>query len=179
MTTWTPEHTKRSLWVFITVAAIYATIPVARPILNFLKEYTVFPVLLTYLFCVVAVFFGYFLIAKLRLRKPLTYLLILGLIFLYVVFFAWKSAHPEERIHFLEYSLLGFLILRLCLLNHGNFASYLLAALIVTGFGAMDEVIQYFTPRRIFDVQDILINSIGGIMGLLWGLILSYEIKIK
>ncbi len=41
---------------------------------------------------------------------------------------------------------------------------YFFTVFIVFVFGAVDEVIQWILPNRIFDIRDILINGIAGIL---------------
>jgi len=50
--------------------------------------------------------------------------------------------------------------------------SYLLGGFITSGIGTVDEIYQYFLPRRFFTWYDIILNTIGGILGILiyWGL---------
>jgi len=73
---------------------------------------------------------------------------------------------PEERLHVVEYSILGWL-LGWALARSGKWPAWwwggvLLAWLI--GYG--DEIIQWFLPNRVFDVRDILLNGIAGMVGL-------------
>ncbi len=72
---------------------------------------------------------------------------------------------PEEQVHFIEYGILsGLIYIALTLDIHNNISVYFLSAFIVFVFGAVDEVIQWLLPNRIFDIRDILINGIAGIL---------------
>jgi VanZ family protein len=71
---------------------------------------------------------------------------------------------PEEQVHFIEYGILSGLIYIALSHNIHNISIYFLCAFIVFAFGAIDEVIQWILPNRIFDIRDILINGIAGIL---------------
>jgi len=45
--------------------------------------------------------------------------------------------------------------------------SYIFSGLITGVIGITDEVYQYFLPRRFFTWYDVLLNILGGILGLL------------
>ncbi len=72
---------------------------------------------------------------------------------------------PEEQVHFIEYGILsGLIYIALTHDIHNNVYVYFLSAFIVFIFGAVDEVIQWILPNRVFDIRDILINGIAGIL---------------
>ncbi len=71
---------------------------------------------------------------------------------------------PEEQVHFIEYGVLSALIYLALTHDINNRSIYSLSSLIVFVFGAIDEVIQWVLPNRIFDIRDIVINGIAGIL---------------
>jgi len=78
-----------------------------------------------------------------------------------------------------EYSILGWL-LGWALASSGKWPAWwwggvLLAWLI--GYG--DEMIQWFLPNRVFDVRDILLNGIAGMVGLVIFAIFAKEASGK
>ena len=78
-----------------------------------------------------------------------------------------------ERIHFIEYAVLGLLISRA-----GNFRTLLgiiYSGFLVTLIGAVDEIIQWFLPNRVGDMRDVFMNSVGGLSGLWLGRFLFWE----
>lgn len=86
---------------------------------------------------------------------------------------------PEERLHVVEYSILGWL-LGWSLACSGKWPAWwgvgvLLAWLI--GYG--DEMIQCFLPNRVFDVRDIFLNGIAGMVGLVIFAIFAKEASWK
>ena len=71
---------------------------------------------------------------------------------------------PEEQVHFIEYGILSALIYVALSRNIHNISIYFLCAFFVFVFGAGDEVIQWILPNRIFDIRDIVITGIAGIL---------------
>ena len=78
-----------------------------------------------------------------------------------------------ERIHFIEYAVLGLLISRAVNVRtlHGIIATCCLITLI----GVVDEIIQWFLPNRVGDMRDVTMNSFGGLSGLWLGQFLYWE----
>ncbi|HHL39528.1 MAG TPA: hypothetical protein ENJ37_03375 [Deltaproteobacteria bacterium] len=83
---------------------------------------------------------------------------------------AWFALDlPQERVHFIEYGLLGLLALKAA----GRGLGAAVAAFIfVTFVGATDEFIQHLLPMRVGDLRDVFINAVAGGMGLWAGLLL-------
>ena len=88
------------------------------------------------------------------------------------LFFFVKAA--EERAgfktssfikHVVEYAILGFLTQR-------AFNTPQASVLFSAGYGVSDEIHQYFVPLRVFSNYDLLANSIGGTIGVIFALIL-------
>jgi hypothetical protein len=76
----------------------------------------------------------------------------------------WTSRlweHPEEAVHLLSYGVLGVLLVRAleeCLPDAGS----LLAAIALGSLvGTIDEIIQWITPGRFWDLRDVAINGGG------------------
>jgi hypothetical protein len=78
---------------------------------------------------------------------------------------AWQLRRaPEEALHLLEYGVLGLLLFRA--LRHGmaDRAVFPAALLLGTGFGVLDELVQWFVPGRFWDLRDVAVNA--GAIGL-------------
>ena len=77
---------------------------------------------------------------------------------------------PEERLHFLTYGLLGWLICwsieAMEKKSIWHTTGWVLPCLLVWLAGATDELIQWWLPVRVFDVRDILFNGAAGILGI-------------
>ncbi len=110
-------------------------------------------------------------------RKAIFFLIAIGS-FLTISFFLYQQRpNPYELTHLPEYAILGMLTvgafnkrkkLNPIILKN----SYLLGGLSTGLIGIGDEIYQYFLPNRYFNVYDIFLNILGGILGLLiiWGI---------
>lgn len=106
------------------------------------------------------------------------FLLSIGLIFIASYIFFRIVPNPYELTHYPEYAVLSMLIFRAVDLKNGRKKlfgignPYLSAGLFTALVGMADEIFQYFLPDRSFIWYDILLNAVGGIIGLLliWGL---------
>jgi VanZ family protein len=84
--------------------------------------------------------------------------------------------YPEERIHFVEYAVLGVLLyfaLREGILGR-RLILYIPALVFIIGLG--DELIQGILPNRVYDFRDVLMNLAGGILGEL--ILISFNLKL-
>ncbi len=102
--------------------------------------------------------------------------LILGIIVLGLGFwYAWRQPYFVKRIHTLEYSILGLLVIRdlikspdLSLLR-----KLLYAVLLVLAVACLDEGFQGLLPYRSGDIPDIITDLIGGFAGILTYIIIK------
>jgi len=78
-----------------------------------------------------------------------------------------------ERIHFIEYAVLGLLISRA--VDVRTLQGIICTGCLVTLIGAVDEIIQWFLPNRVGDMRDVFMNSVGGLSGLWLGRFLFWE----
>jgi len=110
-----------------------------------------------------------FLIWTLRAKPGL--IRTLGVIVVLVIglSLAWQIKIIAERIHLLEYGVLGWFVSRDLIRGRSKkLKDIILAGLFATVVGIIDEGFQAILPYRFFDIRDILFNSLGGI----WGIIL-------
>lgn len=107
-------------------------------------------------------------------RRPLPLLTLAAATVLFALGLT-SPAFPSERFHFLEYGLMGMLVLRASLKSQPRSlkAAFGLAALVLCTLGTIDELIQYFLPNRFFDWRDIWFNIAGGLLGFGAYLVLS------
>jgi glycopeptide antibiotics resistance protein len=73
---------------------------------------------------------------------------------------------PIEKIHLAEYGLLGYLALNALQDVNPINRRYMLSVAVVLVIGALDEVVQMFFPNRYFQVSDIILNMVSGMLGL-------------
>ena len=78
-----------------------------------------------------------------------------------------------ERIHFVEYAVLGLLFSRA--VNVWALSGIIYTGCLVTLIGSVDEIIQWFLPNRVGDIRDVFMNSVGGLSGLWLGRYLFWE----
>lgn len=117
--------------------------------------------LLLFLFMVVAILF-------MRIPKSQWWWAVLP--FLGVVGLAYGMDNAVERIHFLEYGLLSYLMYWAARWPRGlKLLAVYVGALL---FGFSDEGLQYFLPNRRFDWWDVGLNAMGVTMGLWFWIVL-------
>ena len=80
----------------------------------------------------------------------------------------WQMKIMEERIHILEYGLLGWFAGRDLIRTEKKIKGIILACIFSIFIGVFDEAFQAILPYRVFELRDIRFNSLGGI----WGVIL-------
>ena len=81
-----------------------------------------------------------------------------------------------ERIHFIEYAVLGLLISRT--VDVRTLIRIICIGCLITLIGAVDEIIQWFLPNRVGDMRDVFMNSVGGLSGLWLGRFLFWELPL-
>ncbi len=80
----------------------------------------------------------------------------------------WQIKIPQERIHILEYAVLGWLSVRDLNRKNKKIRASFLACIYCVIIGILDELFQAILPYRFFDWRDIIFNGVGG--G--WGVVL-------
>ncbi len=154
------------------ISAIYSIYLVVsasfmRYILNFInsgmKNFLPLSIFISVLFAFFFLSLFFFLIA----RKKFINLLFLMVIFVLIVLYTLSFEIIEERIHILQFGLLGFLV---SLDNKNRW--YLFPLIWVFTITTIDEVFQFYLPNRVGDIRDILFGVVGG----MFGIILHYGI---
>ena len=97
-----------------------------------------------------------------------------GIILISVLLYHYLP-NPYEFTHFPEYAILSFLMKKaLDEKRDGgrNRNSYVKSGLFTGMIGIGDEIYQHFLPGRVFTWYDVILNFVGGILGLIvyWGL---------
>ena len=155
---------------------IYSTLYIVRPICEFLKQYAGF----SFFVNAGIIFFGIstvlvFVKTK-RVCRRATYALLLLVMAVYSLGMAWLSI-PEERLHFVEYGILVFLVYRALILDLKGWPVYLLAFLTTSLIGLGDEGIQYLLPNRHYQFKDVCLNSVSAALGLAFVYVLCRDHK--
>lgn len=153
---------------------IYATLYIVRPICDFFAQYSwfSFSVNISIVLCI-GVFIGLGFKAR-KVRRLSTYLLLILVISGYGLGMKLISI-PAERIHFIEYGILAYLVYRALILDINNKWVYLWALLIASLIGAGDEAIQYFLPNRHYEFRDICLNSASAALGLFFVYVINRQ----
>jgi hypothetical protein len=160
---WLPPRRAQVLTICY-VGFIYATLPVMRPILNFLKgtlgEAFSPAVYVLLLFVALGIFYLFITHGKGWMS------LILLVVILGVTAVILPSIkYPEERVHFLEYAVLGVLLyFALHETIQGRRVLFCIPIVIFL-IGLGDEIIQGILPNRVYQFTDVLLNFFGGVLG--------------
>lgn len=93
--------------------------------------------------------------------------------------FAWHLDILVERIHLLEYGILGWLAIRDNLrAEKAIIKTSMFSALFILGVSIVDEAFQWWLPYRVGDVRDVIFNEVGGLWGMSLFLIIAADWKI-
>lgn len=147
-------------WVVIWSLAIFATIPLARVIQTFVSglwgrqafTYAAITTILTAL--TVAAAFT-------RRHRPTSrgYIWLVGTAAIFIAYsLELGKQYPEEAVHFIQYGVLGVVVYRALTHSIRDASIYFMAAIICGAVGIGDELIQWLTPKRYWDLRDIWIN---------------------
>jgi len=82
------------------------------------------------------------------------------------------TSFPTDRLHLLEYMLLGVLLFRA--LDNENIRDnmkIILSFIIIMAIAVEDEILQSYLPNRDAQIEDILRDCIGGLSGVFIGYI--------
>jgi len=95
-----------------------------------------------------------------RRAAAFLFILVLGATYALLV-----PAYPEERVHLLEYALVGWLAYA-GLSRPENPVEWVAVPLLFGIFlGAADELVQFYLPDRVGDLRDVVFNSCGSAWG--------------
>jgi VanZ family protein len=161
------------LWWFIWayIAATYLSLPFMRSILSWIKSFSG------------PEQGGIKLNVALVANAPVLVFLARGLSWSKLIQVLWPLAliglaayHldiPEERLHFLQYGLLGVLLAKTARKEALRRVGELALFAILIGMG--DEFIQWWLPNRVGDWRDAAMNGSAGVLGLWIGIALFWH----
>jgi hypothetical protein len=155
----------RTRWALVVfyVLAIYSTLGIARKWCQSLQQFNILGFIVGCSVVAGAVAaIGWKWHGASAMRRILR--IVIALAFLGI---AVSLSLPEERVHLVEYGLLGWM-LAWALAGGGGWPRWWLAGVaLVWGIGWGDEIIQGILPNRVYDVRDILLNGFSGTAGLI------------
>ena len=168
-------NSKKRLWVLISIYIlfIFVSLPFFPTFINVLSSF-ISKEILNLLSLVLSV--SFFLMLSIwiynKKYKVNQFLLIISPLLL-LTYFSLSLDVWVERIHFIEYAVLGLLISRA--VNVRTLQGIIATCCLITLIGVVDEIIQWFLPNRVGDMRDVAMNSFGGLSGLWLGRFLYWE----
>jgi len=145
---------------------LFATLPRTPEIIKWIDGTGQMKLVLSTLFSVISFIIIYFAIRAGRFAKPSFWLTIAFLAAVYVGSVRLMTTAPE-RMHLLTYGLMGLLVFSTARFWLEGRALFFVSLAAVSAVGVLDEVVQYFLPNRYFGFDDIVLNIMGGISGLM------------
>ncbi|MFZ2357470.1 MAG: VanZ family protein [Candidatus Omnitrophota bacterium] len=88
-------------------------------------------------------------------------------VIIFAFIFAWRQPFFTERIHILEYGLLGWLAVRDFSRNKTPLKAVLFTMLFIFLVGSIDEFFQKLLPYRVGEIRDVITNIISGVLGII------------
>lgn len=175
MARFTSKREKRLwVWTLVVVAAIYSTLGLTSLLAEALLEAGIFTnaFITAFFLMLIAV-----LTQGLRVQpRGVDIGVGIGIAAVYIMVFARMGI--VERTHLFEYSVVATLIYEALKerVSHGRIvrAPALLAILISSLVGVVDEFIQIFLPSRVFDPIDIGFNALASLMAVIANLALTW-----
>ncbi len=164
-----PEQTSSQRWsrvaLPLVLLGLYSTLAFARTISNALRDANLLRVSVGVVFGVVTLSL---LIAVLRsheLRRPRV-LIVAAFVALAYGLVVFPMESPEEKLHFVEYGVVGVLAFFASPLRWSELRRILSAALFTGAAGWLEEGIQALLPSRYYDLRDVGFNALAGVMAL-------------
>jgi hypothetical protein len=161
------KRRERTAWLLVALwsLGIFLAIPLARTIEGFVRDNLGQASFGWFVLCVVALataLAARAVVVRSRAsnQSPLSALLWLctiGLVFGAATVSLWKN--PEEAMHFVQYGVLGMWLHRALRFRLTDASLYVVAAVVGTCIGCLDEAIQWVTPERYFGLRDIVLNA--------------------
>jgi len=175
-----PKIMRRSIYWTLAlslIALIFISDVVGRKIVNILKADIPFKAFVFAGFLSFLIFLFIFLYWRLALRKISTYILLCCALGLYSYLALIIVREPEETIHYLEFSGLAYLICRAVFIDFRGLRGWLAVIGLMVFFSWSAEYLQLYVPGRVYDPQDMVMNAVGSLCGLVFTLIILWEKK--
>lgn len=171
---------EKRLWIsaFLVLVAIYGSIGFAPAVSGFLRENgMIVPLFMAGIAMIPVAIIAAGLKWKLR---SLEIAVVVGIAAAYLLLLV-RIEIPEERTHILEYGVLALFIHEALIERFKktgrNLAASIFTIVLVSLLGVTDEVLQYFWPQRVFDLRDILFNSLAVVMAVCANALLGWARK--
>jgi len=163
------------------VGIVFVTVPFARRITLALRNTDLLGATVTGLYAVAVAAVVYYVLFNLRLADWVAFVVMAALLCVVTVLLL-GLAIPEERVHFLQYGLMALLARHACAGTNGRSrigVSIVLAWLLTSGLGFLDERLQGLVPSRVFDWRDVGMNAGAAAMALLLDELLHDRLELR
>lgn len=152
---------RRWLAVGLWIASIYAAIPFVRTLQlaftsRFPREWVGYGVMAA---AIVAALVAVAVLGRSRRLDPLSLVVVTACGLGFVAWTRVLWAEPVEAVHFVQYGVLGGLLVWGLRPRLPDAGVHLVAALAAAIVGTGDEILQWLTPRRFWDLRDVVINA--------------------
>lgn len=148
-------------WTFLVIAGIYSSLIFGGPLAKLLHNQDMSAVIFLLSMALIAFLIGWHGLSQ----KPGKAEMLAGIAVFTVYLMVFLRLTMTERSHLIEYSALSLLIYAIYQerVNNGKAVRFpgLVAIVITALIGALDETLQLFIPNRVFDVEDIVFNSMA------------------
>lgn len=162
-------NSKKRLWIVITIyiAVIYSSLSLMRSFIGFLYnslgvETVEFGINSLLILSILA--FLIFISISINTYQKQKRLVLILVVMALGGGISMSVEVPVERIHFLEYGILGYLVFKATIDTWK--LPFIFSLLFVSVIGMGDEIIQWFLPSRVGDLMDVCMNSFGGLLGI-------------
>lgn len=151
------------------IALVYATVPLVPAVWDRLEIHT--DGAIRHLGTLVILGLAGVVVSGVRRRVGrqdwVPYAVLVAIFIAYGYLLAVFGTYPAERLHLIEYGLVGWTLFRALRLDLSNGRAYVAAVLLTVLVGIGDESIQWVLPQRFFELKDVGLNTISGVLGLL------------
>lgn len=163
------ENKKRLFLILslLTAVFIFSIIPFARDlsvIISGMSERGLFYPFIFVSFGILWLFILILMKDYIRVRFPAVLISIIAVFVL--IYLTFSMTILLEKIHLLLYGGLSVFIFFYFIFSYRKDVSALLSLAICFNAGYLDELVQYFVPRRVGDYRDIYFNAISSVLGI-------------
>ncbi|MBF0385073.1 MAG: VanZ family protein [Candidatus Omnitrophica bacterium] len=149
-------------WVFL----IFSTLYVVRPVCDYLSARIPLGIVVNFTTIFSFLLFLFIAAKKFRIRKVSSFLA-LFFVFCAYIYGLKLLVLPAERVHFIEYGILALLLFRALAADLTLGKSFASAFVLTSLIGWADELVQGLLPNRYYELKDVCLNSISGLLALL------------
>lgn len=173
------SNRERYYWMItlVIIAAIYSSLVIKPSSLRIILDEYYQPILFITAMILIALSVIWYGIQKRPGKLEFGLILVLSAVFIMVIL----RLGIAERTHLIEYSSLSLVVHQALSERFGDQAGAIkpamIASFICIGIGVLDECLQLFIPYRVFDMIDILFNTLAVIFAIGGRLLLRYVVK--